>query len=182
MYEVGAQLVSLNTQSQELYNLVMVGNFMDNGGKRGGYLLKPSFLRNNELQMKSQLRLTVRVISCHNVSSDYEEACTVQVRMCFLGSRADEVLNNTSEETLDMTEEAENVHFQAVFQRRALFSYRIGDLDFAHVYMAVPGCGHISVPVRMMRTGYRVIPLLDKKKEPKIGSYVFVHIKLDKLG
>ena len=41
MYEAGAQLVSLNTQSDDIYNLLMVGNFMDNGGKHGGYLLKP---------------------------------------------------------------------------------------------------------------------------------------------
>lgn len=50
------------------------------------------------------------------------------------------------------------------------------------MYIQVPNCGHISVPVRMMRTGYRVIPLLDKKKEVKIGSYVYVHVKLEKDG
>lgn len=47
MYEVGAQLVSLNTQSSDMYNMVMVGNFMDNGNKKCGYVLKPSFLRSN---------------------------------------------------------------------------------------------------------------------------------------
>jgi hypothetical protein len=28
MYEAGAQLVSLNTQSEDIFNMVMVGNFM----------------------------------------------------------------------------------------------------------------------------------------------------------
>ena len=46
--EAGAQLVSLNTQSGDIYNLVMAGNFMENGGKKGGYLLKPSHLRTDE--------------------------------------------------------------------------------------------------------------------------------------
>jgi hypothetical protein len=77
-----------------------------------------------------------------------------------------------------MTEQADDVHFQAVFQRRAQFSYKIADVDFAHVYVLVPRCGHISIPVRMMRSGYRVIPLLDQKKEIKIGSYICVHIRL----
>jgi hypothetical protein len=53
MYEVGAQLVSLNTQSGDIYNMVMTGNFMENGGKKGGYVLKPSYLRTDETLLKN---------------------------------------------------------------------------------------------------------------------------------
>jgi hypothetical protein len=48
MYEAGAQLVSLNTQSEDIFNMVMVGNFLENGGKKGGYLLKPNHLRTQD--------------------------------------------------------------------------------------------------------------------------------------
>ena len=53
MYEVGAQLVSLNTQSGDIFNMVITGNFMENGHKKGGYILKPSHLRTDETYMRS---------------------------------------------------------------------------------------------------------------------------------
>lgn len=93
MYEVGAQLVSLNTQSGDIYNMVMTGNFMENGWKKGGYLLKPTHLRTGEMHVRKLYELRIRVISLHNITNNFDESCTVQVKMCLVCSRADEFTN-----------------------------------------------------------------------------------------
>jgi hypothetical protein len=76
----------------------------------------------------------------------------------------DEVLNNSSCQLVEVTPKKEKVYYQALFSTVREFTYIIKELDFAHVYFQIPTCGHISIPVRMMRTGYRVIPLLDRNK------------------
>lgn len=75
MYEVGAQLVSLNTQSEDIYNMVMVGNFMDNGWKRGGYILKPAYMRVADPPDSKRITVAISVISAHGVTNDYDEQC-----------------------------------------------------------------------------------------------------------
>lgn len=114
--------------------------------------------------MRECYELTIQPISVHNISNNQDSNCSVQIKMCLVCSRSDESSNPSTCTLTEVTEVKPEVHYQARFQHSKPFSCKLREIDFAHVYIQVPFCGHISIPVRMMRTGYRVIPFLDRLK------------------
>lgn len=97
--------MSLNTQSGDIYNMVMTGNFMENGGKKGGYLLKPAHLRSDDLRPSCAFKLAIKVISLHNISNNFDEYCLAKVMMCLVCSRHDEEVNLLNCSLMEVTEE-----------------------------------------------------------------------------
>lgn len=46
------------------------------------------------------------------------------------------------------------------------------------MYFAIDNFGRIAVPVRMMRQGYRAVPLLDNNFEAIGASYILVRVAI----
>lgn len=62
---------------------------MDNGWKKGGYLLKPAYMRVSDPPESKKTTVTISVISAHSVTNDYDEQCEAQVKMRLICSRQD---------------------------------------------------------------------------------------------
>lgn len=68
-------------------------------------------------------------------------------------------MHNIKQVTEDVTDE------DAVFRLNEPLYYLINQVHFAFLYFEVSGFGKVAVPVRMMREGYRALPLLNRNFE-----------------
>lgn len=64
-------------------------------------------------------------MSVHNVSNNFDETCSVQVKMCLVCSTNDEAANQANCSMVEVTEEKPDVHFQATFAIVREFRCRI---------------------------------------------------------
>lgn len=47
---------------------------------------------------------------------------------------------------------------------------------YAFIYFEIKDFGKVAVPVRMMREGYRALPLLNRNFEPIGASYLLIRV------
>ena len=55
----GVQLVALNVQTKDEFSLINKTKFMENGGHKGGFLLKPEYMRLNKALQISTFHIEV---------------------------------------------------------------------------------------------------------------------------
>jgi hypothetical protein len=69
-----------------------------------------------------------------------------------------------------------------VFKQTPTLRYVIEDMHFAFIYVEIPGCGRVALPIRIMRSGIRTLSLLQPNKLIKNNAYVLARVDINELN
>ena len=169
-FNYGAQMVALNVQTPDLPLMIYMSRFQENGGSGCGYLLKPECLRKKYLKQFNSICkiLCVEVISGQQLRPENEEdirdVVDPYVEVFLRGIPADEKENSV----VFKSKVVQNNGFHPIFQLNCQFKlncpdlavivFRVFDEEVAVKDMRI---GWNSIAVSCLRTGYRIIPLLN---------------------
>eukprot|EP01017_Pseudomicrothorax_dubius_P004385 TRINITY_DN10866_c0_g1_i1.p1 TRINITY_DN10866_c0_g1~~TRINITY_DN10866_c0_g1_i1.p1 ORF type:complete len:346 (-),score=69.90 TRINITY_DN10866_c0_g1_i1:34-1014(-) len=184
----GSQVVALNFQTRDEAMLLNKAKFEENGGVAGGYVLKPEFmLSGNDPQYPSDFskplkQIRVRIISGQQLrfekqSEDIKDIVDPYIKVSIRGLKQDEKSRETKL--------IEDNGFNPVWKDQEHFDFRICGPDFAFLKFEVfdkdrfksTRIGWYATPINMIRSGYRIVPLLNSQLDPIPFSVLLVEIQ-----
>lgn len=184
----GAQMVALNIQTCDLFLLLYEALFRENGGLNCGYVLKPKFLRREEKAVTSELRkvkkiVRINIISVQGISSILKNSNSgYYVEISLRGSKQDE-----NENKIYRSETIKKKGGNGKFSLKTEFSARCPKICFFLIQlfgkndlMSDERLGWCCVTCKLIRKGYRRIPLFNNKFNEIDSCFLFGHVELDK--
>eukprot|EP00455_Lapot_gusevi_P030557 TRINITY_DN3288_c0_g1_i6.p1 TRINITY_DN3288_c0_g1~~TRINITY_DN3288_c0_g1_i6.p1 ORF type:complete len:220 (+),score=75.67 TRINITY_DN3288_c0_g1_i6:302-961(+) len=188
----GAQVVALNYQRSDAWTVLNHAKFSING--RSGYVLKPAAMIPSPASpiprfhpthgpfSHRPLRYTIKVISAINVpkpdQSEKGEVVDPYVRIYLCGLPQDSFLHNTPY--------IDDNGFHPVWN--ATHSFVVHEREVATLVMMVYDKDLLSkddqicsvgVPLVALRTGYRFLPLMNKKRHLIPLAGLFIHVAVE---
>ena len=171
-WAVGAQAPALNFQTPDIGMSLSLGTFTAKGGEEGGYILKPSYLRDDQIPYsryapeltQPKLRLTVKVKSAQYLpkpaGAERGEIIDPFVRVTLYGHPVDQT---TPLETPVIQDNGYNPIWDYAFE------YEIRVVALATLHLVVMDKDPVgedficqnSLPVSEIRSGLRVVPMFD---------------------
>lgn len=192
-FNAGAQLIALNVQTADSSLLVYFSKFLENGGNRCGYVLKPSFLLHdakNPKYIKDFKNFTkvlnIRVISGQQLrpenENDVKDVADPYVEVSLRGTMKDEVENSKVFKSIMV----KNNGFNPVFELQCTFKVSCPELcvivfkvfDQEGGLQKDTKLGWYAIPFHCIREGYRVVPLLNSNLNQIEFSYLFCSINI----
>ncbi|KAM3127281.1 hypothetical protein pb186bvf_020610 [Paramecium bursaria] len=180
-FVVGAQIVALNFQTNDINMLINLSKFQENGNIQSGYVLKPQYLRQgtkipSDFQEVAML-LKIRVISCSKLNLISQESINPYIEICVKGNPIDEdqnfpfksktVMKNAINPFYDETAE-----FDIYDIEQAMIIFQVFDYQ-----MKTHLLGWYGISLNCMREGYRVVRLRGQDLEYMEDTYILVHIQ-----
>eukprot|EP00742_Colponemidia_sp_Colp-10_P007340 GILJ01007899.1.p1 GENE.GILJ01007899.1~~GILJ01007899.1.p1 ORF type:complete len:946 (+),score=206.27 GILJ01007899.1:50-2887(+) len=176
-WALGAQLVALNYQTSDLGMMFNEGKFLENGGPKGGYVLKPAVTRvdmysfdpfNGPL-LSTKKQLKIQVISAQQLpkpnNASKGEVIDPYVVLSISGVPEDGKTYTTK--TIN------NNGFNPIWNETFTFVLSMSELDMLSIQVYDKDImskddyiGHYALPVSCIREGYRRIPLLSANMKP----------------
>jgi len=169
-WKAGCQMVSLNYQTNCPYIWMSHGKFRDNGGS--GYVLKP-------MKSAPPSKLSIKFISGHSLFENILERYKTKsirigdpfVEISMLSSQK-RVVKRTRVVKKNCFNPVwnEDISFSVIHPEDALLQIIVksGDKDAI--------IGQVCLPVRCIRSGYRVCPLLSSSCSTNLNSFLFCKI------
>eukprot|EP00743_Colponemidia_sp_Colp-15_P005877 GILK01006318.1.p1 GENE.GILK01006318.1~~GILK01006318.1.p1 ORF type:complete len:964 (+),score=217.74 GILK01006318.1:37-2892(+) len=176
-WALGAQLVALNYQTSDLGMMYNEGKFLENGGPKGGYVLKPAVTRVdmysfdpfNGPHLSTKKQLKIQVISAQQLpkpnNASKGEVIDPYVVLSISGVPEDGKTYTTK--TID------NNGFNPIWNETFTFVLSMAELDMLTIQVYDKDImskddyiGHYALPVSCIREGYRRIPLLSANMKP----------------
>ena len=182
-------MIALNFQKADLALLLYLSKFKENGGNKCGYILKPSFLlpENPEFLKKfNQITkiLLITVISGQQLrpenENDVRDVVDPYVEVSLRGTAQDEKENfkpfrsNTIENNGFHPKFGLKCQFKMSCPALAMIVFKVFDQEVATKDMRI---GWNAIPFGCMRSGFRLVPLLNSNLEIIEFSYLLVKIQ-----
>ena len=196
-FYIGAQVIAMNYQKADIHLLIYLSKFIQNGGLKSGYVLKPDFMLYNSHRplyasnfKDVTLKLTVNIISAQQLkvitrsnSGKNKDIVDPFISVSLRGIQADEESN-----PLFKTGVIQDNGFNPQFNETVTFNIRAPDLAFLVIQawdkdnLNDERLGWYSMPISCLRKGYRVIPMRGDSLEIIDNSFVFCHFTVEKIG
>ncbi|CAD8094963.1 unnamed protein product [Paramecium primaurelia] len=168
----GAQLVALNIQTKDIFMLQNYGMFLNSS-----YILKS----NQDIKMN----IYVRIISATNlvweeVKRRQEEIVDPYIKIRVAGNKDDV---NKSDKW--RTEVVQDNGYHPIFNYQCVIQLRHAQQDviyiqaYSYSMLGDSLLGQYCLSPLNIRTGYRIVPLLNSQFKTLANSYVLMHIKIE---
>eukprot|EP01095_Lingulamoeba_sp_RSL-Kostka_P002025 TRINITY_DN12891_c0_g1_i1.p1 TRINITY_DN12891_c0_g1~~TRINITY_DN12891_c0_g1_i1.p1 ORF type:complete len:762 (+),score=226.34 TRINITY_DN12891_c0_g1_i1:43-2328(+) len=169
----GCQLVALNTQSRGKYLFINQGKFLNNGGC--GYILKPDILRISKVDPKTfhkdirfKTKFSITIYSARQLPKLSESTSIINPRVDIILSGMPQ--DSYTKSTKKISGNGFNPYwgqkftFNIVLPEAVTLLLMIVDVDESMINIGgnVP-VAYYSIPLPLIRQGYRVIPLYNCK-------------------
>ena len=179
LWEAGCQMACLNLQTPDEAVLINLVKFMENGGRKCGYLKKPDYLIKHDedfVQPRSML-YTIGVISVQTLTKvlwDENDILEVYVK----GHFKDEILNKQVYKLniqcnflhpILLRDFDKQIQFNIMYPELAVFIFKVRNGSI----LKNIGC----VPADCFRSGFRVLSLYDDKMYHNRFSYLLLKIE-----
>lgn len=176
LWETGCQMVCLNLQTPDEAVLLNLIKFMENGGRKCGYIKKPSYLLGDNKALPKSRKYWIEIISVQTLTKnlwDEDDFLEVYVR----GHYKDEMLNqkvyrlgvqcNFLQPVL-LKDFNKSIVFNIMFPELAFFIFKLRSKNgFKNI-----GC----IPVSCVRPGFRVLSLYDEDLFFNKYSYLLLKV------
>jgi phosphatidylinositol phospholipase C, delta len=196
-FYIGAQVIAMNYQKADIHLLIYLSKFIQNGGLKSGYVLKPDFMLYNSHKpiyasnfKEVTFKITIKIISAQQLkvitrsnSGKNKDIVDPFISVSLKGIQADED-NNPAFKTAIIQDNG----FNPQYDETITLNIRAPELAFL-VFQAWDKdnlnderLGWYSIPVSCLRKGYRVIPMRGDSLEIIDNSFIFCHFTIERIG